>query len=138
MYGISYKIDEEALAAEGVSAVEFEATVESFLGPLGYSRVREGALLCTEPSSANELLIVHDAIVALGRCALFAKAAESVEAFRLDACGDITAAVRDESIKLVPTQETLLAFEEGEAILASGAPGYKTAEEMLAAIFNDD
>lgn len=138
MYGISYKIDEGALAAEGASAEEFEAKVESVLGPLGYSRAREGVLLCTDPSSANELLVVHDTIVALGRCSLFAKAAENVEAFKLEERGDITAAVRDESIKLIPTQETLLAFEEGEAVLASGAPGYKTAEEILAAIFSDD
>ncbi|MGN0037878.1 MAG: hypothetical protein ACI36Y_01905 [Coriobacteriales bacterium] len=139
MYGIGYRIDEKALAAAGLSVEEFEERVESILSPLGYSRACEGALLCTDPSSVNELLVVHDTIVALGRCSLFAKAAESVEAFKLDACGDITAAVRDESIKLIPTQETLLAFEEGEAFLASDKPGrFDTADDLLAAALSDE
>ena len=139
MYGISYTANAQVLAAAGASAEELEARVEAVLAPLGYSRVRDGVLLCTEPSSANKLLVVHDTIVALGRDALFAKAAEGVEAFELAACGDITGAVREESVKLIPTQETLLAFEEGDAILASGEPGrFKTAEEMLAAVFADD
>lgn len=33
MYGISYKIDEGALAAEDTGAEELEAKVESVLGP---------------------------------------------------------------------------------------------------------
>lgn len=135
MYGISYKVSAQALAAAGASAEELEARVEAVLAPLGYSRVRDGVLLCTEPSSANKLLVVHDTIVALGGDALFAKAAEVIEAFELASCGDITGAVREEGVKLIPTQETLLAFDEGDAILASGEPGgYKTAEEMLTAI----
>lgn len=139
MYGISYRIDEEELAAAGASIEGFEEKAESVLAPLGYSRACERTLLCTDPSSASELLVVHDTVVALGRCPLFAKAAESVEAFELDARGDITAAVRDESVKLVPRQETLLAFEEGEAFLASDKPGrFDTAEDLLSAALSDE
>lgn len=139
MYGIGYRIDEKALAAAGLSVEEFEERVESILSPLGYSRACEGALLCTDPSSDNELLVIHDTIVALGRDPIITKSVLGVKAFELASIGDITVAIREESEKLVPTEESLRAFEESEAFLASDKPGrFDTADDLLAAALSDE
>lgn len=82
------------LLVEMADAEQRLAEVGEALGQVGFECVTSGIYICTKPRR-TEMLVVHDAIVALHKLPWFAGAAAKVVAFKVDEYGDITNAIKE-------------------------------------------